>query len=112
MPWIGPPLDRNFLVSDYLNAAEGLNVNRAVYVEVGVDASQRYEEADLAINTCRQADNPVTGIVMSGDVCYGHFLRYLEGYPPRRWVKGVRQRPPEDLWPTSAFVRGVRRLGE
>ncbi len=99
-------------MSDYLRAADGLNITRTVYVEVGVGASQRYEEADLAITLCRSPDNPLAGVVMSGDICYGHFWRYLEGYPPRRWIKGVRQGVPEDLGPTTAFVRGVRRLGE
>ncbi len=112
LPWLGPPLNRSFLLSDYAQATRGLNVRQAVYVEVGVEASQRFEEADLAVSLCRTSTNPLAGVVMSGDVAYGHFLRYVEGYPVRRWVKGVRQALPEDLRPTSPFVRGVRRLGE
>lgn len=112
MPWIGPPLNRNFLLQDYRAASADLRITGALYVEVGVAAHQRYDEADYAVELARRPDNPLSGVVMSGDVSYGHFLRYIEGHPPRRWIKGVRQRLPDELWETSAFVRGVRKLGE
>jgi L-fuconolactonase len=114
MPWIGPPLNRNFLLSDYQQASAGLNVTRAVYVEVGSGAAQRQEEAELIIELCRAGDNPLAGVVMGGDVAYGHFMRYLSSPQASKWVKGVRQGVPEmrELSAGSAFVRGVRKLGE
>lgn len=111
MPWIGPPLNRNFLMSDYLQAAAGLNVTHGVYVEVGVGAAQRYDEAEIVVELCRRADNPLVGLVMGGNVGYGDFHRYLAGSQPGRWIKGVRQGVPEELKPASAFVRGVRQVG-
>lgn len=112
MPWIGPPLNRNFLLEDYRAASAGLGMSGALYVEVGVAPEQRYHEADYAVELARRRDSPLSGVVMSGDVSYGHFLRYIEGHPPRRWIKGVRQRLPDEVRETSAFVRGVRKLGE
>lgn len=112
LPWLGAPLDRSFLLSDYQQATAGLNVRRAVYVEVGVGADQRYEEADLIMDLCRAQDNPLAGIVMSGDVGDDALFDYLADPTVRRHVKGVRQGVPEDLQPSGAFVRGVQRLGE
>src|SRR5205807_195964 len=43
LPWIkeGSPLAKSFLPSDYRKATEGLNVVKAVYMEVDVDPSQQ-----------------------------------------------------------------------
>src|SRR4051812_13689680 len=43
LPWIakGSVLDHNFLMSDYLRAAEGLNIVQTIYMEVAVDHAQR-----------------------------------------------------------------------
>ncbi len=111
MPWIGPPLNRNFLIGDYMRAAAGLNVTHGVYVEVGVGASQRYDETEIVVEICQRSDNPLAGLIMGGNVGYGDFHRYLAGSQPGKWIKGVRQGIPEELKPTSAFVRGVRQVG-
>ena len=49
LPWLdraGPLLKRNFLMAEYLKAVEGLNVTRAVYMEVEVAPDQLNREAD------------------------------------------------------------------
>src|SRR5436190_24030086 len=56
LPWLdgAGELNRNFLVKDYLKAAEGLNIVRAVYMEVAVEEKQRQAEAEYVIDLCRR----------------------------------------------------------
>src|SRR5262249_4052139 len=48
LPWIkkGDPFDRNYLLHDYLEATKGLNVVKAIYMEVDVDPAQHVAEAE------------------------------------------------------------------
>jgi L-fuconolactonase len=68
LPWItkDSPLNRNYLMSDYFKATEGLNIVKTIYMEVDLDPSQQQAEADFVIETCKRADNPMVAGVISG----------------------------------------------
>jgi len=118
LPWLegGGPLTRNFLMGDYLQAAEGLNVVKTIYMEVDVDPSQHVAEAEYVIALCQAADNPMVGAVIGGRPVSDDFPAYVERFRESPYIKGVRQVLHGDaergycLQP--AFVRGVRLLGD
>src|SRR5579863_10207194 len=51
LPWVekGSKLDRNYLMSDYLQAVKGLSVVKTVYMEVDVAPEQQAAEAAYVI---------------------------------------------------------------
>src|SRR5436309_16019719 len=68
LPWVAkePHLDHNFLMSDYLKEAKGLNIVKQVYMEVDVDATQQDKEAEYVLALCKKGDNPMAAAVISG----------------------------------------------
>src|SRR5262249_12914023 len=62
----GAPLDRNFVMADYLKATAGLNVVKTVYMEVDVDPAQQLAEAEFVIGVCQRGDTPMVAAVISG----------------------------------------------
>src|SRR5688500_17322672 len=46
--WGQVPVEGNFGIKEYLHAAEGLGIQKAVYMEVGVPKARKYEEAQYA----------------------------------------------------------------
>ena len=56
-----PALARNYLQSDYAAATKGVNVVKAIYMEVDVDESQQVAEAEYIIDQCQRDDNPTVG---------------------------------------------------
>jgi len=112
-----PPLAKNFLMADYLQAAKGLGVTKTIYMEVDVEASQQVAEAEHVLELCRHSDNPMVGAVISGRPESPKFKSYLRRYRDDKYVKGVRRilHPPElpgDHCMQKTFVDNVRLLGE
>src|SRR5687768_17278090 len=60
LPWIekGSLLDRSYVTKDYLQAAEGLNVAQAVYMEVDVARDQKQAEVDYVEALCATGKSP------------------------------------------------------
>ena len=115
LPWLdgaGAELKRDHLMADYVKAAEGLNVVRAIYMEVAVARDQQLAEAEYVIDICRRGDGPTVAAVIAGDPASDGFPRYVARFRNSPYVKGVR----DSLRPGSAadanFLRGVRLLGE
>src|SRR5258707_1337676 len=54
LPWVKKesPLARNFVMQDYLTATNGLNVVKAVYMEVDVDPKQQGAGAEHILEIC------------------------------------------------------------
>jgi L-fuconolactonase len=118
-PWLkeGNPLARNHVMSDYLEAARGLNIVKAVYMEVAVADADLVAEADHVVKLCRRSDNPTVAAVIGGRPASDGFREYITRYKNSPYVKGVRQivhRGKAKAHPclAPAFVRGVRLLGE
>lgn len=119
LPWLekGSSLDRNYLMRDYLKAADGLNIVKTVYMEVDVDPAQQVDEADCVIGLCQRADNPMVAAVISGRPAADGFAAYLARYKDSALIKGIRQvlhgaSTPRGTCLDRKFVAGVRRLGD
>ncbi len=119
LPWLKnqKPLARSFTMRDYLQATAGLNVVKAVYMEVDVDPKQQNAEADYILDLCRQGKTPTVAAVISGRPAAEDFGKYLDRFKGNRRLKGVRQVLHTDATPAGYclrpdFVRGMRLLGE
>lgn len=119
LPWIKPGtlLGKTYSIEDYLEAAKGLGIDRAVYMEVDVAPEQQQAEADSVLALCRTGKYPTVGAVVSGRPAAEKFRPYITALAKNPEIKGVRQ----ILHPASAtkglclqkeFVAGVRLLGE
>jgi L-fuconolactonase len=119
LPWVkeGSPLAKDHVTSDYLRATAGLNVVKAVYMEVDVAVEQQPAEAEYVLGICRRLDTPTVAAVISGRPASDGFAKYLEPYRNLDLIKGVRQVLHGDSTPAGFcldknFVRGVRLLGD
>src|SRR5438270_781905 len=118
LPWIrkGDPLDRSYIMADYLKATEGLNVVKTIYMEVAVDPAQHDAEADYVIDLCKRGQ-PMVAAVISGRLGSEGFKDYITKYRDSPYIKGVRQVLHEAGTPPGTclkelFVKSIRLLGE
>lgn len=119
LPWIqkGTTLARSFVMKDWLTATAGLNVVKAVYMEVDVDPKQQVAEAEYVTDICRQNKTPMVAAVISGRPADAGFEKYLTRFKGNTFIKGIRQvlhspATPAGFCLGEAFVKGVRLLGE
>jgi L-fuconolactonase len=119
LPWIqqGSPLARSFLIPDFLNATDGLNILKAVYMEVDVDPAQQTAEAEYILDICKRGNTPTVAAVISGRPASKGFKAYLEPFKGSRYIKGVRQvlhnaGIPAGYCLSADFIKGIRLLGE
>ena len=121
LPWLEgegmEPLRKNYLMSDYLAAAEGAGIARTVYMEVDVAAAQRIAEAEFVAGLCRADDNPMAAAVIGGSPGEEGFRAYIDRFKGNDFIKGVRlvlhvpeAEPGRCL--QESFVRDVQYLGE
>jgi L-fuconolactonase len=112
-----PSLARNYLTSDYLAATAGLNVVKAIYMEVDVDPAQQVAEAEHIIDLCQRDDNPTVAAVISGRPAHADFGDYIRRFQGSPYIKGVRQvlhgpETPAGYCLQPQFVKSVQLLGE
>ena len=119
LPWLAeaPSLNRNYVTSDYLEATEGLNVVKTVYMEVDVTPAQHPAEAEHVIALCAAAEHPTAGAVIGGAMMSGAFGGYIRRFAGSPVIKGVRQvlhgpGTPAGTCLAPQFVENVRLLGE
>src|SRR4029077_10800813 len=119
LPWLknNKPLARSFVMKDYLTATTGLNVVKAVYMEVDVEPKQQVAEAEYVLNICRQGKSPTVAAVISGRPASKDFPKYLDRFKGNRHLKGIRQVLQNDATPagfclSADFQRGLRALDE
>lgn len=118
-PWLRGenPLNRSFVMKDYLEAVEGLGVAKAVYMEVDVDPAQQLAEAEYVIDLCQQKKWPTCAAVIGGRPGDPAFRRYITRFKESPYVKGVRQILPgpgsgKAFFLEKPFLEGIRLLGE
>ena len=119
LPWLDKApevLRRSYVTSDYLEATKGLNVVKAIYMEVDVPPSDHVAEVKLITELCRSQDHPTAAAVIGGRpgaVTFGDYIRRMAKNP---YVKGVRQvlhgSTPTGFCLRETFVQSVRLLGE
>jgi len=119
LPWHkeGSPLARSFLMSDYLSATAGLNVVKAVYMEVDVAPEQQTAEAQYILDICKRRNVPTVAAVISGRPASEGFKKYLDPFKNSGTIKGVRQvlhspDVPAGYCLSADFIKGIRLLGE
>lgn len=83
-------LDRSFVTEDYLKATEGLNVKRAVYMEVDVVPEQQTAEAEYIVELCKEGKTPTVAGVIGRNILNDDFGYYVKPFVNNPYVKGVR----------------------
>ena len=118
-PWLkGAPdlLNRRYAMPEYLAATRGLNVVKAVYMEVDVDPRDHVLEAEHVIGLCRSRQHPTVAAVIGGRPDSDQFGQYIARFKGNPYVKGVRQvlhgGTPAGHCLSDEFVRGIRLLGD
>jgi predicted TIM-barrel fold metal-dependent hydrolase len=117
--WVkqAPTLNRNFLMSDYLEATKGLNIVKTVYMEVDVDPEYQVIEAEHVIEQCRADDNPMVAAVISGRPNSREFRDYIVRFAESPYIKGVRRilhvpSAERGLCLQPQFIESVKLLGK
>jgi len=110
--WSRPPVSGNFGMEEYLDAMEGLNLRKAVYVEVAVPQERRHEEALYAIELCEDKSNPTIAAVIKADLYSEDFIEYMSQFKAHPCIKGIRGgfKSSEDIL-NKQIIQNVRGLG-
>jgi L-fuconolactonase len=119
LPWLASAselLRRSFQTPDYLEATRGLNVVKAVYMEVDVAPDQVDDEARDVLALCHSGQSPTRAAVIGGRPASDAFTRELDSLGRDPLLKGVRQvlhssDTPAGYCLSEAFVRGIHALG-
>lgn len=109
-----PPLNRSFLMPDYLAAVEGLNLEQSVHLEADVDEPYLLDETKYILALAEQA-NPLTGVVAAGRPEHADFPAYLArlaGPPHLKGVRRVLHTQPDDLARQPLFIEHVQLLAD
>jgi L-fuconolactonase len=108
----GPRLKRDYSPADYTKAIEGVNVEKAVYVEVDDAAGQEEAEAAYAVELCRSKATPIAAATVGGNPADERFPAYIGRYKGGPCAKGVRESYRRGGCEDRSFLAGVRLLGE
>lgn len=120
LAWVkeGHELAHNFTSVEYAKHTEGLNIVKAVYMEVDVVPEQQQAEADLLIELIKSKKTPTVAAVLSGRPNAGDsFKKYVDQFKGSPIIKGIRQVIHVDSTPagyctTKEFIAGVKYLGD
>ena len=116
--WLGeapPILNRSFHLEDYLKATKGLNVVKAIYLEVDVIPSQQNDEARFVIEISKDPKHPTVAGVISGRPENEKFKKYIDQYKDNKHIKGLRrlmETTPAGFCLQPGFIDSVAYLGE
>jgi predicted TIM-barrel fold metal-dependent hydrolase len=119
-PWLKDApeiLSKSYVTKDYLEATAGLNVVKAVYMEVDVDPKQQVEEAEYVIALAKSKQHPTVAAVISGRPNSAGFKPYIMQFKDSPYIKGVRQvlhapDAPQGFCLEKQFVASMQLLGE
>ncbi len=119
LPWLkgAPKLNRSFLMKDYRQATEGLNVVKSVYMEVDVEPAQQGAEADYVLDLIRKGATPLVAAVIARRPGSDGFAAFLARYHDQPAIKGLRRVLHGDDTPQGhclekSFVDDIRLLGK
>ncbi len=119
-PWLDSApevLRKSYVTADFLEATRGLNVVKAVYMEVDVDEKDQVAEARHVIELSKSDEHLTVAAVISGRPNSDGFKDYITQFKDSPYVKGVRQvlhvpSAPRGLCLEKTFVKSVQLLGE
>ena len=91
LAWIqkDSPLTRSFVMKDYLTAVNGLNVVKAVYMEVDVDPAQQPAEADYVRTFAGRARRRLPRPWFPAGPASTEFAKYLDRFKGNAYIKGI-----------------------
>ena len=121
LPWLAgdavKSIRRSFVMEDYLQATQGLNVARAIYMEVNVAPEHQDREAEYVLKLCEDPGNPTVAAVIGGSPSSADFPRYIRQYAKNPALKGVRTvlhdaDRPRGMCLEPQFVRNIQLLGQ
>ena len=113
----GKVIGHSFTPKEYAEATKGLNVVKAVYMEVDVVPEQQQKEADYVIELCEGGKTPTCAAVVSGRPASEGFEKYARQFKGSKYVKGIRQVLHVESTPAGyalkpEYVKGVQLLGD
>ncbi len=119
-PWLaGAPkvLGSSHVTSDFLEATKGLNVVKAIYMEIDVHPDDQVREAKHVIELCKDPKHPTSAAIISGRPNSEGFAKYLRPLLKSGYVKGVRQvlhvpSAEKGMCLQKQFVRSMKFLGK
>jgi predicted TIM-barrel fold metal-dependent hydrolase len=112
LTWLSPPLDRSFTPEDYVQATRGLNIVKAVYMEVAAPREQRVQEAQYVIELCQRPQGVTRAAVLAGSPADDDFVRYITQFKGSPYVKGFRGALPAKRMSHEQVVKSLRLLGD
>ena len=110
-----PILNRSFHLGDYLMATKGLNISKAIYLEVDVIPSQQNDEARFVTEISKDPKHPTVAGVISGRPENEGFKKYIDQYKDNKHIKGLRrlmETTPSGFCLQPRFIHSVTYLGE
>lgn len=108
-----PALNRSFRMNDYLQAMDGLQIEKTVHVEADVDEPWMLHETRHILSLAEAPDNPLSGVVATCRPEHAGFARFVEsiiGHPALKGLRRILHTQPDELSQTSLFVENLRRL--
>jgi len=108
-----PQINHSHRMIDYLEAIDGLGIERSVHVEADVDEPYMLEETRHVFRLAERKDNPLAGVVGCARPEKDGFEAYLDQIVGDRALKGIRRilhAQPDSLGQGTRFVENVRRL--
>ena len=119
-PWLADAakiLRQRYDTEEFVKATQGLNVVKAVYMEVDVAPNEHLSEAKRVIALSKSDANPTVAAVISGRPDSVEFAPYIRQFADNPYIKGVRQVMHVDGTPPgfclrSQFGKSMALLGE
>lgn len=119
-PWLGEAdakISAKHDMSNYVAETAGLNIVKAVYMEVDVAPADQDKEADYVLSLIATKKTPTVAAVISGRPGSDKFAAYMKRHRDNSLIKGVRQvlhagSAERGLCLQPQFVKSVQLLGD
>ncbi|HWC76123.1 MAG TPA: amidohydrolase [Blastocatellia bacterium] len=109
-----PELNRSFLMQDYVEASEGVEVVKTVFVEPDVDEDSFLDET-RSILTLADEDNLLEGVVAGGrpeNPGFKDYIHKIAGHPKLKGIRRILHVHPDELSESTLFVENIRSLAD
>jgi predicted TIM-barrel fold metal-dependent hydrolase len=113
-PWTEnlPPLQGDFRLEEYREAASGLDIEETLFMEADVDPSQSIDEARFFSQLAEDPANKLLGVIASARPEHEGFEAHLEAicHPAVKGIRRVLHTQPDELSRSPLFRQNVARL--